>query len=76
MKLTPEQQEAIRTVGDAIVEAAEATEFGAPSGVVYAALMSVGIRLAQYQSLLAILEKQGRIVIDGDLIKKGTKANG
>lgn len=70
MALTEQQAEAIRKLADIIEETArEAGPMGAPSGVVYAALMGVGITLDTYQSMLGIMEQQGRITVSSDLIK-------
>jgi hypothetical protein len=40
---------------------AEAGPEGCPSGVLYAALMTVGIRLDQYEAIIGVLAKRGRI---------------
>jgi hypothetical protein len=41
---------------------------GAPSGVIYASLMQFGCNLEQYQSLIGILTKAGKIRQQGDLL--------
>lgn len=54
-----------------IIEATarDSMPMGAPSGIVYAALMSAGVNLETYQVILATMEKAGRITVRGDLIK-------
>ena len=44
----------------------DADEMGAPSGLLYAALMSKGCSLSQYQSLMAPLERRGFVTLSGD----------
>jgi hypothetical protein len=62
--------QAIREIANIIEETArEAGALGVPSGVVYAALMGVGINLDTYQALLASMEQAGRIKLSGDLIR-------
>lgn len=69
-QMTPQQQtEGIRRIAQAIVEAVkEAGEFGAPSGIVYAALNAQGMTLDQYQQFIAALVKLGKLRQDGDLL--------
>lgn len=68
--MNPEQIAAVKLAIACILEAAEeAGPLGAPSGVVYAALMQHGMRLATYESLLAALESAGRITVEYDCIK-------
>ena len=62
--------QAIREIANIIEDTArEAGPLGAPSGVVYAALMSVGIDLATYQAILSAMAEAGRITVSTDLIK-------
>ena len=62
--MTQQQLEAIRRIAGAIVETArEAGPLGAPSGVVYAALMTHGCTLDQYNQFIAGLEKAGLIEV-------------
>lgn len=51
---------------DAIVDACKAAgPMGAPSGVIYAALMGHGISLNQYQQLMSGLVRVGKLRQDG-----------
>ena len=59
---------AIDCIMDAAREGAASPLGGAPSGVVYAALMAHGMSLNAYQSILGILEKRGKIRIQNHLI--------
>ena len=57
-----EQTKALRAIGHAILESiAAAGSLGAPSGVLYSALMAHGCRLSQYQSIMAGLERAGLV---------------
>lgn len=67
--LSTQQRDAINLAVSCIVDAVKvAGPFGAPSGVVYAALMAHGMTLATYQSLLDALERTGQIVVKNNLI--------
>ena len=62
--------QAVRAIANIIEETAcEAGSLGAPSGIVYAALMGVGVSLDTYQAILDGLAKAGRVSLHGDLIK-------
>lgn len=55
-----EQIEAAQRIGLAVMEAiAECGELGAPEGPIYAALMSQGCTLSQFQSLVGGMERNG-----------------
>ena len=70
MTNTEQAVQAVRAIANIIEETArEAGPFGAPSGVVYAALMSAGITLDTYEAILDGLAKAGRVSLHGDLIK-------
>ena len=61
---------AIMALADIIEDTArESMPMGAPSGHVYAALMSVGVNLSLYNGILAVMQSSGRIVLDGNLIR-------
>jgi len=65
-----QQQAAIILAVDCILDAAKAAEpLGAPSGVIYAALMAHGMRLATYESLVNALVRAGRITVENHLIR-------
>ena len=68
---TLEQQiQAVHALADIIEETArEAGPMGAPSGVIYAALMGVGITLDQYQAILGVMQRAGRITVSSDCIR-------
>lgn len=59
---TAEQVQALRAIGDAILElVAAAGPLGAPSGYLYAALMPYGCTLEQYLGIMAGLERAGLV---------------
>lgn len=63
------QNQAIRAIADAIVESVkEAGELGAPSGIVYAALMTYGMNLDTYHQFIGVLVKLGKLRQQGDLL--------
>jgi len=60
---------AIRAIADAIVEGVKAAgSRGAPSGHIYAALMSYGITYEQYCSFVSALAGAGKIRQSGQLL--------
>ena len=64
---TAEQKRALIVIVSAITETIkEAGELGAPGGVLYAALMSQGCTLNQFESIIGALVRLGRITKDGD----------
>lgn len=66
--LSPAQLSAIRLVCDAVLSAVEAAgSAGAPGGVLYAALMGQGCTMNQFQGIIGILVKSGRVRQCGDL---------
>jgi hypothetical protein len=67
MSMTIEQIRAAQKIGLSVLETIEeAGALGAPSGAIYAALMTQGCSLNQYQSLMAPLERRGFITLEGD----------
>ncbi len=69
MTYTPQQLAAIRAAGRAIVDAVRAAgDLGAPSGVVYAALMHAGCTLSQFHGLVGGLIRGGYLDQRGDLL--------
>lgn len=53
---------AIQMIAEAIVEAVKAAgKLGAPAGTIYAALMTYGITLEQFNQFMAALEKVGKV---------------
>ncbi len=62
--MNPEQIAALRLAIDCIMEAATmGGSLGAPSGVIYAALMAHGMKLSSYESILAALQRAGKIEV-------------
>jgi hypothetical protein len=67
--MTAQQKQAILQICDAVVEGIKvAGPIGIPSGHVYASLMHFGCNLSQYESLIGILVKAGKIRKQGDLL--------
>lgn len=68
---------AIVAILDAITQSvAAAGEFGAPAGVLYAALMAHGCTLNQFQSFMSYLERRGKVTRRGDLYFARGKESG
>lgn len=60
--------EALLQLSKAVIETVqEAGDQGAPSGVLYAALMTAGLSLEQYERLMAILVDAGKVRKSGHL---------
>ncbi len=60
---------ALKQVCDAVIDAVKtAGELGAPSGSVYAALMAFGCKIEQYEMLIDILIKAGKLRKQGNLL--------
>lgn len=65
--MTPEAIRSTQRIGLAVLESiADAGDFGAPSGILYAGLMSQGCSLTQYQSLMSPMEHRGFVQQLGD----------
>jgi len=72
---TTEQVAALRAVASAIIEAVRAAgPMGAPGGVIYAALMSNGCTLAQYESIMSAMVRSGNLTRHGDLYRVASKS--
>lgn len=69
--LTPNaQREALRKLVEIVLETIEAGgELGAPSGVLYAGLMHLGMRLDQYETLINSLKEVGLVTESAHLLK-------
>lgn len=66
--MTKTQIAAIAQLLSAIAETvADSGEQGAPGGVLYAALMHVGVTLSQFDALMGVLVASGRMQKIGDL---------
>ena len=69
MATTTQQLRAVIELANIIEEAALAGgAIGAPSGVVYAALMPI-MSLDQYQQMIGAMERAGRITVSGHCIR-------
>jgi hypothetical protein len=68
MNPTPQQNAALKAVCDAVIEGVKAAgPFGAPAGVLYAALLSQGCTLPQFENLMGALVRIGMISQRGQL---------
>lgn len=66
--LSPEQRAALAAIVAAVIDAVKvAGPLGAPAGVLYAALMSHGCTLSQFQSLMSALVRAGKVRQEGHL---------
>lgn len=66
--LTDVQRAALAVIVTATIDAVKAAApHGAPGGVLYAALMTQGCTLSQFESLMSALERTGKVRRDGDL---------
>ena len=66
--MTPQQAKALKLIVTSVVDTVrESGDMGAPSGPMYAALMSQGCTLNQYQSLMGALVRTGKLRQEGDL---------
>ncbi len=61
--MTKDQARALQQIAKGIIEACETF---APGGVIYAALMSKGCSLNQYQQIMSQLVGAGMLAKDGD----------
>jgi hypothetical protein len=67
MKMSTQQQQAMKLIVQAVMEAVRAAgPTGAPGGVLYSALMVYGCTLAQFEGLMSALQSAGLIRLDGD----------
>jgi hypothetical protein len=74
MKMTIEQIKALRAIAKAITETvALAGPLGAPGGHLYAALMSAGCTLNQFEQIMAGLVQSGYLAKRGECYFPGTK---
>lgn len=65
---TLKQYQAIALVLAAVIDAVKAAgPTGAPGGILYAGLMSQGCTLNQFQGLMGMLVKMGKLRQEGDL---------
>jgi hypothetical protein len=64
--MTNQQIKALQSIGKGIIESCNIDSIGAPSGVIYAALMRHGASLSQFQSIMETLVKHGFLTHDAD----------
>jgi hypothetical protein len=70
--MTIEQAKALRMICDAVVDSVKAAgPLGAPAGTLYAALMTHGATLSQFESLMGGLVRAGKLRKQGDLYFAG-----
>lgn len=60
------------TLGSTLCTLAETPE-GAPSGVLYAALMTAGVTLSEWQDAVAWMVANGLVTKDGDILRPTAK---
>ena len=58
------QIEALQSIAKGIIESANLSPTGAPSGIIYSALMGHGASLSQFQSIMETLVKHGFLTHD------------
>jgi len=64
--MTKQQILALQSIGKGIIEAANIDSIGAPSGVIYSALMSHGASFNQFQQIMSTLVRHGFLSHDDD----------
>lgn len=66
--MTPQQAKALRLIADTIVEAIKEADptIGAPGGHIYAALMTAGMTLDQFNQIMAGLVRAGKLRKEGE----------
>jgi len=64
--MTNQQIKALQSIGKGIIESCNIDSIGAPSGVIYAALMAHGASLSQFQSIMDTLVHHGFLTHDAD----------
>jgi len=57
--MTKDQILALQSIGKGIIEAANIDSIGAPSGIIYSALMSHGATFNQFQQIMSTLVRHG-----------------
>jgi predicted transcriptional regulator len=64
--MTKQQILALQSIGKGIIEAANIDSIGAPSGVIYSALMSHGATFNQFEQIMSTLVRHGFLSHDDD----------
>jgi hypothetical protein len=62
--MTNQQIKALQSIAKGIIESCNIDSIGAPSGVIYSALMGHGATLNQFNSIMDTLVKQGFLTHD------------
>jgi len=69
MATAKETVQALAAIIEAIYETIkESGDLGAPSGIIYAAVMGVGINLETYNAIIDAMVKSGKVRKSGDLL--------
>lgn len=74
--MTNQQIKALQTIGKGIIESCNIDSIGAPSGIIYSALMGHGATLNQFNSIMDTLVKQGFLTHDMDCHTYHATTNG
>ena len=74
--MTNQQIKALQSIGKGIIESCNIDSIGAPSGVIYSALMGHGATLNQFNSIMDTLVKQGFLTHDMDCHTYHATTNG
>jgi len=64
--MTNNQIKALQSIGKSIIESCNIDSTGAPSGIIYAALMGHGASLNQFQSIMDTLVSSGFLTHDNE----------
>ena len=64
--MTKQQILALQSIGKGIIEAANIDSIGAPSGVIYSALMGQGATFNQFEQIMSTLVRHGFLSHDVD----------
>ena len=65
--MTATEAQALKAIAGIIVETVNETPEGAPGGTLYAALMTIGISLEQFEQIMAALVNLGLVRKSGQL---------
>ena len=74
--MTAEQIKMLRRIGRAILETVrESGQFGAPGGILYAALMEQGCTLDQFEQIMSGMVRAGVLTKEGECYHVGDSAH-
>ena len=74
--MTNQQIKVLQSIGKGIIESCNIDSIGAPSGIIYSALMGHGASLNQFQSIMDTLVKHGFLTHDADCHTYHATTNG